>query len=143
MGIFTKKKNISYWMNYCKRFNLGTVYLVLKKPLENVDAIQQYRIKYHEKLQGYALEVFSGDRFVFAFYTSPWDDSEYIELMIENVLEQEKYILNDNGQWVDKETLNPEPIDYTSEMINRDLLSRDETGKILYYDFTGENNKLQ
>lgn len=142
MGFLSRKKNITYWFNYCKKYNIDTLYLVLHTNVISVDELQQYRIKYHPDLEGYALEVFAEDRFVFAFYTTAWDNSIYFEMQLENITEKEKFILK-NGQWVDKESLSPEPLDYSKEMIKRDLISRDDTGKILYYDFTNDDNKLQ
>lgn len=143
MGLITKKKNISYWFNYCKKHNLDRLYLVIKNAsLDSLESYQQYRIKYHEEVGGYALEVFSEDRFVFAFYTSPWDDQEYMMAVISNDIEEKEKFIIKNGQWVDKNSQNPEPIDYNKESLKRDLVTRTDGGKIVYYDFT-TNNKLQ
>lgn len=141
MGFLTKKKNISFWFNYCKKNNLDELYLTIKNIPENSkDNYQLYRVKYYEEVAGYALELFSEDRFIIVFFTSSWDDQEYtIALIDESIEEKEKFIIK-NGQWVDKQSLIPEPIDYNKESLKRDLITRDDDGKVVYYDFS---NKLQ
>lgn len=142
MGILTKSKNVSYWFNYCKKNNIEKIYLAIKSEIESSsDDYQIYRVKYYEQLAGYALEVFSEDRFLMVYLTSAWVEQEY-DILIDGdkIEEKEKYVINNDGLWEDKRTINSHSLSDNGKPIKKDIIVKSDDGIVVYYDFS---NKLQ
>ena len=141
MRIFKKKKNISYWVEYCKKNSITKLYLVLKgTPYQvSVDERNTYRLRYNCEINGYVLEVFSKDRFLIVNYTSLWDEWEYKSIASVDIEKKIKFVLINNEWMPNNNNNNVEPIKTNKKDKSNNNSDSTINQNVVYHDFTNKN----